>query len=246
MEQDKVQIAEKYTVVRQCTLCGSSYSELYNIGRHMCRIHPGIRLHDKNGHEFYSCCGLDIGAYRDGHTTELYMAGCVAVDHMDTLALSLCDTGARLREIKSHSVIIIPHSMLSVSNDVQYPKHRAILYDSTETLSVKPKDSMLECPLYALMDTRHNHTLLSTEHNPYYHGPTLVAPVILNSNLNTTNTKQDTLRVNLRTVAEAFDRIGGGGGGAIRRRRDATPFMVIQRIDDNLNIHGVHSRLRQL
>lgn len=217
------------------------------MGRHMCRIHPGIRLHDRNGKEYYSCCGLEIDAYRNGMTTDLYMAGCVATDHMDTRALSLCDAGERLREIKKHAVIVIPHSMLYNVRDVVYPKFNAILHDSTATLSIKPKDSILECPLYALMDTRHNHTLLSAEYSPYYSGPTLVSPIILNSNLDPRNTKQDTLRINLRSIAEAFDQSGGGGGGGVaRRRRDATPFMVIQRIDDNLNIHGVHSRLHQL
>lgn len=275
MSHDGWHISDKYLATRQCVQCGLLFTEINNIGRHQCRIHPGLRLRDHKQREYFSCCGLDINAYREGYTTSLYMAGCVAIDHMDTSHhLSNNNLDDRLCTIKSFSVIAIPTIMLSECNNIVPPSRNTILFDYTGiSLPISPTTDHL---IDVLHETRINHDELMGHYDPYRQGPTLVAPLIDTKSQDPANTKYDTIRIDIHGISRSFirsmgetkkrgivtsgrdgwpdpsikkvDSLGGDNntdGQLSNRKREAVPFMIIQRIGDKLNIHGVYSKLNE-
>src|SRR5277367_5149703 len=107
-------ISQKYNVTRRCIHCDALYLERNNIGRLLCRIHPGIKLYDKDKDNYYfSCCGLYYEDYENEVMHYNYNGlGCVKIDHI-SVELNKSDIVVRLSEIKSFSTLIIPSFLFS-------------------------------------------------------------------------------------------------------------------------------------
>lgn len=74
-----------------CAVCGKFIEEITNIGRWLCRYHPGNIVKTSYGTDYFDCCGLeDKNYYLNGGvdlTTnkKFFMSninGCVRCDHM--------------------------------------------------------------------------------------------------------------------------------------------------------------------
>ena len=106
-------VPNEYVLPRLCTLCVSVYQEKLNIGRLNCRLHPGIRMCDREGRIFYSCCGLYRDAHDDGRVTAHDIRGCLAIDHTD-VALDDKNILARITQIKQFAIIALPRGLLDL------------------------------------------------------------------------------------------------------------------------------------
>ena len=122
---DDIPISERYTVPRRCTQCNIIYLERNNLGQHLCRIHPGLRLCDNKGHAYYSCCGLRITDVAEGNIMRSDSQGCLKIDHSDAV-FSDNNVMQRIREIRSFAVGIIPDAMFEF-NFVR-PQQHTIIY----------------------------------------------------------------------------------------------------------------------
>lgn len=110
------------TELRRCAQCGKLFTECENMGRHLCRIHPGIRLLSQTVPRtvFYSCCS------RGEHTV-----GCLQADH------SACDFGStasvetRVAVIRDFGTVLVPRILLRFFTR---PLESSLLYDSRQSL----------------------------------------------------------------------------------------------------------------
>jgi len=110
------------TQEQHCLHCGTRFKECENVGRHLCRVHPGIRLAYPNraSHEaFYSCCGRAVSA-----TTRT--EGCLEWDHY-AQKLSETDANLRLAQIQEVATMVVPHLLMRF---ITPPLQCALLYDS--------------------------------------------------------------------------------------------------------------------
>ncbi len=208
-EEEDYHVSEKYLTIRRCIQCKLTFNEIDNIGRHQCRLHPGIRLCDRQKREYYSCCGIYADAYYDGLITSMDLAGCVAIDHMDETSLPRGETqlnktqlNTRLSQIKAFAVIVVPKAMIK-SCKVIPPNLTSIIFNYHGGFERLPLSPMIERNLHVFQQIRTNHDILSTEHNPYNFGHTYVSPHIENTYI---NTKQDVLSINIHTISVAIDK----------------------------------------
>src|ERR1700761_9054839 len=75
-------ISEKYTVTRRCINCNTEYKEMNNIGKLLCRVHPGLKLCDNDNNNYYSCCGLYCNEFINCNILSSEALGCLYIDHM--------------------------------------------------------------------------------------------------------------------------------------------------------------------
>lgn len=126
-------LPKSLTQDQHCVHCGVIFKECENIGQHLCRIHPGIRLVAKNGQAFYSCCG------RPASSQSPWANACLEWDH-HCLYLSESNAEMRLSQILDASTMIVPHLLLRF---ITPPLKCSLVYDS------RGKD-IDECPLFRL------------------------------------------------------------------------------------------------
>lgn len=173
-------ISAKYLTERLCVLCRCKYTELNNIGRLLCRIHPGIRLCDHDGREFFSCCGFYVDQYGFGTPTRLAMRGCVAIDHMDdSFSLDNVDLDLKLREIKTFSIICLPSSVLETVHRIFPPLPYTMVVDFRGV--GMPRETLLTHHLAVFNEIRQNHNLLAPYHDPYKNTNLLYKPLVENA-----------------------------------------------------------------
>ncbi len=115
-------LPKELTISRSCTRCGSTYIECENIGRHMCCVHPGVRMlyqgnAGQNGKAFYSCCGAEESPYN---------RGCLQCDH-STFRLSESCALKRASQIQDSATIVVPHVLMRF---LTHPLQSALLYDT--------------------------------------------------------------------------------------------------------------------
>ena len=106
--------------IQECSQCGELFKECANIGRHLCRIHPGIRLLTNDcipQRAFYSCCGYSLQA-----------KGCLQMDH-SACSFSETDGMTRISQLTEFGTIIVPHLL---SRFLTPPLPSSILYDTTK------------------------------------------------------------------------------------------------------------------
>lgn len=104
--------------IQECHHCGSLYKECENIGRHLCRIHPGVRLLTTNcmpDRIFHSCCGHSLDA-----------KGCLQIDH-STISFSETQPRRRIAQIRDFATLIVPRLLLRF---ITPPLPSSVLYDT--------------------------------------------------------------------------------------------------------------------
>lgn len=105
-----------------CIQCGEIFKECENIGRHLCRIHPGIRVvrHGRPEQEaFYTCCRQLVALRGRRH-------GCLLWDH-HCHKFSETNAGVRLSQIQEAATVIVPHMLLRF---ITPPLRASIAYDT--------------------------------------------------------------------------------------------------------------------
>lgn len=116
---------------QKCLSCGVLFRECENIGRHLCRIHPGLKLVDSRTNRVsYSCCNYSPGSY--GYDVNLLSQGCLQIDHQ--AALLIDDAIApRMLQLRNFGLLVIPKVLLPFL--VTQPMSSSILYDSERVSS---------------------------------------------------------------------------------------------------------------
>lgn len=151
-------LVPKYlTVEQQCVHCGCFFKESENIGRHMCRVHPGIRLISEigtsqggAGTSFYSCCGL---------LTSVTGRGCLQWDH-STQYLTEDSAEQRLLEIQTCATVVIPHLLMRF---ITQPLQSSRAYDSKKPRHATCASLDVKFPVLELVEKR-NTTAMSLSH----------------------------------------------------------------------------------
>lgn len=240
-EEEEFFVSDKYLAIRKCIQCKLHYNEIDNIGRLQCRIHPGLRLCDHEKRDFYSCCGIYTDAYTNGHITAMDMAGCVTIDHMDETflpngakELTKNQLNARLCQIKAFSVAVVPKEMIRLCNVIQ-PSRSTILFNYNGGFDRLPLSPTIEHNLDIFRETRQNHELLASEHNPYTYGPSFIAPRIENTNRFNSITKQDSISVDIHAIAMTMDKqallISSSKKKKVASGQDGWPDVTIKKMD---------------
>ena len=213
-------VSAKYLVERHCILCRGKYTELENLGRLGCRIHPGLRLCDKEGREFFSCCGFYVDASCGGNATWLAMKGCVAVDHIDdTVKLDTSDLDLRLDAIKAFALIALPTSIFRTSHHIILPRPRTIVLDFNGITGL-PREPLLKHHVHTFDETRHNHALLKALHSPHKSMNLHFRPLVNNTLVDIEGTR-DTLNINVHEASTRLTRTTQRSS-AIRHRTHTT------------------------
>lgn len=202
---DETRITEKYRHLRVCLLCRLTFKEIENIGRLRCRIHPGLKLYDKQSNrEFYSCCGLYLDDCISGKVTQPYMAGCVTIDHMasDVCSLSKTNLESRLNAIKAFALIVVPREILSVKNLIP-PERRTILVDFNGIYGM-PREARLEHHIEIFQQVRHSHEQTISSHSPYYgYGPIIETIPLIDPFV---TKKNDTITLDVHETSRRLDK----------------------------------------
>jgi len=111
----------KYLInVERCVQCGEHYKECGNVGRHLCRVHPGVRMLTNDTvptRAFYSCCHRPIQA-----------KGCLQVDH-STCILTEENASMRLQQLRDFGTMIIPRLLLRF---ITRPLKTSVIYDTND------------------------------------------------------------------------------------------------------------------
>lgn len=209
--EDGYRVAEKYTKIRQCINCKLHYNEIDNFGRHMCQIHPGLRLRDHSKREYYSCCGIYIDAYSKGQVTHLFVAGCLSIDHMDESSictgertLTVTEINRRLTEIKGFATVVIPSILLNRCNVVPPNNNTIILdYNGLKGLPLAP---LMNLELDALHEARDNHYKIASQYDPHYYGLTNVPRNIEYTPRDMLRTNQDIVQLEIHKIADAMNK----------------------------------------
>lgn len=91
---------------QKCVSCGAMYRECENIGRHLCRIHPGLKLVDsRTSRVFYSCCNYEPHTY--GFDANLLAHGCLQMDHISGRLVSE-DMTHRAQQLRTFGLLVMP------------------------------------------------------------------------------------------------------------------------------------------
>lgn len=140
-----------------CRQCGANFKESENIGRLLCRIHPGIRLIPKGRGSidaFYSCCGQFVS---NGGRER----GCLQWDH-HCEKFSESDGNIRLSQIQEAASIIVPHIFMRF---ITPPLQINRVYDTNINGTSKCRFFTLGLPALEFVAKR-NALLLSSGHKP--------------------------------------------------------------------------------
>ena len=145
---------------RKCVYCGEIYFECQNVGNLKCNIHPGWRVSDSDGRQYYSCCGITLNhIIRDACFDEEETMGCTPSDHVDR-PFSI-EGKKRIEDIKSWMLISLP-SIWFVLGHIQNPtRHNLKLHiDDSKKISGYVRAKMpsffrnKEDPLFCQIDVK--------------------------------------------------------------------------------------------
>lgn len=238
---EPVHVAQKYVEPRQCIQCKTIYKEINNIGHLCCRIHPGLRLCDSQGREFFSCCGLYIDAFIEGKVTSRALLGCVAIDHMDETAvktgnsqLSVTNLDDRLNDIKHFSIIGVPISILNSVHHVLPPLSSTILFDFDGITGLLPSSPLVENHITAFTQTRRNHEYLKVFHDPYAPTKFRYREKIENTPFgdDETNKARDTISIDVHDMSERLTKNAVRRNSTVERNnrmRDGWPSLYTKK-----------------
>lgn len=127
-------LPDELTHLKKCVSCGASYRECENIGRHACRIHPGLQLIDSRSNRvFYSCCGYEPGTY--GFKENLLALGCLQMDHQSA-CLVADDMVYRAQQLCSFGLLVMPKVLMPfltapiMSSTILYDSEHSTYTDS--------------------------------------------------------------------------------------------------------------------
>lgn len=119
-------LPDALTKQQKCLSCGVLFRECENIGRHLCRIHPGLKLVDSRTNRVsYSCCNYSPGSY--GYDVNLLSQGCLQIDHQGALLIDDA-IHPRMLQLRNFGLLVMPKVLLPFL--VTQPMSSAILYDS--------------------------------------------------------------------------------------------------------------------
>jgi hypothetical protein len=114
------------TKQQKCVSCGVVFRECENIGRHLCRIHPGLKFVDSRTNRVsYSCCNYAPGSY--GFDVNLLSRGCLQMDHQGALLINDA-IDPRMQQLRSFGLLVMPKVILPLL--MTRVMASTILYDS--------------------------------------------------------------------------------------------------------------------
>lgn len=265
---DDISLPEEYIFPRHCSLCNTWYKEKQNIGRLLCRIHPGLKLCDERGKIYYSCCGFYYDDFANNSVMSIDALGCMPIDHTD---ISFDDTNlvSRLNEIKSFIIVTIPIILWDMG--VERPLSHRLLYSSNTNDSTSAPPITYHLDVFDQILT--NSASLISLHSPY--ARTYELPLINHDNKEEEKKKLSTIVIDMRKLSiemnktelaleikalketpwslkslskqtdawADYDVIEPSLVKHGRKRENNLPFVVIQRIGDRLNIIPSYSKL---
>lgn len=156
-------VSRQYTGQQQCATCSVRFREISNIGQHLCRVHPGLKMSDATGWCYYSCCGAYCSPQSQGNLDQA--AGCLSLDHMSS-PLSCTSLNTRLLDLQRFSTTVVPTGLFE--HGMAQPLFAAIIHRQEDRES--GGQIVMEHRLTALEEVKEHHSLLREEHCTGRHG----------------------------------------------------------------------------